>query len=164
MKKIALALALLAAAPAGALAQTTPAAPSPSHQAAALEMVEAANMDETLSESLDTMLKLQTEQNPELKPFEDVMRTFFSRYMSWNALRNDYARLYADAFTEAELRELTAFYRSPVGQKVATVTPQLMARASELGQKAVQAHLPELQQMIMERMQRGSGASGGTKP
>ena len=158
MKMIALALALLAAAPAGVLAQTTPSAHAPSHHAAALEMVEAANMDETLRQSLDTMLKLQTEQNAELKPFEDVMRTFFNRYMSWDALKNDYARLYADAFTEAELRQLTTFYRSPVGQKVATVTPQLMSRASEMGQRAVQAHLPELQQMIMERMQQGSGA------
>lgn len=166
MKKIALTLALLAGTATGAAAQTGPAR-APSHQAAAVEMVEAANMDETLRESLDTMLKMQMEQNAQLRPFEEVMRTFFARYMSWAELKDDYAALYAEAFTEAELRELTAFYRSPLGQKVATTTPQLMARAASLGEKAVQAHLPELQRMIMERMQQNGttpAPASGVKP
>lgn len=158
MKTLLLALALAAATAGTAAAQTTP---SPSHRAAALEMVEAANMEATLRESLDTMLKLQMEQNAELRPFENVMRAFFGRYMSWSTLRDDYALLYAEAFTEAELRELATFYRSPIGRKVAQTTPQLMSRASALGEKAVQAHLPELQQMIMAEMSRQSG-SGGT--
>lgn len=160
MKKLFLAVALAAATATAAPAQT---APSASHRAAALEMVEAANMEATLRESLDTMLKLQMEQNPELRPFENVMRTFFGRYMSWGALRDDYALLYAEAFTEAELRELAAFYRSPIGRKVARTTPQLMSRASALGEKAVEARLPELQQMIMAEMTRQSG-TGTPKP
>lgn len=158
MKTLFVALALAAATAVAAPAQTTP---SPAHRAAALEMVEAANMSATLAESLDTMLRMQMEQSPELKPFEGVMRTFFARHMSWNALRDRYAELYAQSFTEAELRELTGFYRSPLGQKVARTTPQLMVRASALGEQAVQPHLPELQQMIMAEMQR-QGSAGGT--
>jgi hypothetical protein len=159
MKKIVLTLALLAATVTGAHAQAAAAsAPSPARRAAALEMVDAANMGGLMDQSINTMLQAQIQQNPQLAPLEDVMRAFFAKYMSWQVLREQYADLYATSFTEQELKQLTAFYRSPVGQKLGRVSPDLMTRASALGQQAVQAHLPELQQAIMERMQQGTAA------
>lgn len=163
MKKLLLALALAAAAATAAPAQTVP-APTPGQESAALVLVDAMNMQVTLQQSLDTMLEMQLQQNPQLRPLEGVMREFFSRYMSWDRLRGDYARLYARTFTEAELRAMTVFYRSPVGQKMARVTPQLMAEAAKLGEQAVQANLPELQQMIMAEMQRQQGTGATPAP
>ncbi len=39
------------------------------------------------------------------------------------------ARLYANQFTEQELKSLVAFYQSPLGQKVLSVEPKLMDQA-----------------------------------
>lgn len=151
MRKTLVALALaLAAAAAPALAQTSD--PSPAQMDAAFALVDEMNMEVTIRESLDAMLRMQLEQNPQIRPYEQVMRDFFARYMSWEELRDDYARLYADSFTEAELREMAAFYRTPTGQKMARLTPSLMARAAKLGENAVQANLPELQRMLMDAM------------
>lgn len=163
MKTLFLALALVAAAAITAPAQTVPAT-TPGQESAALVLVDAMNMQVTLEQSLNTMLEMQLEQNPQLRPLEGVMREFFGRYMTWERLRGDYARLYARTFTEPELREMTTFYRSPVGQKMARVTPQLMAEAAKLGEQAVQENLPELQQMIMAEMQRQQGSGATPKP
>lgn len=48
-------------------------------------------------------------------------------------LEAEAARLFANAFTEAELIEITAFYNSPTGQKYLASTPIL---ARELGKAA----------------------------
>jgi uncharacterized protein len=39
---------------------------------------------------------------------------------------NQIARLYAQRFTEAEMREVIAFYKSPTGQKFATTEPAVI--------------------------------------
>jgi hypothetical protein len=41
-------------------------------------------------------------------------------------LDNDVARVWARAFTEEELATITAFYRSPAGQKLAEVGPKVL--------------------------------------
>lgn len=138
-----------------AAAQPTPAPQtpvSPTHRAAALELLEAMRVSEALQLSIETILDAQLQSNPELRPVEGVMRDFFARYMSWENLKEGYARIYAGAFTEPELREMTAFYRTPTGQKLARATPQLMREGSELGQRAVQEHMAELQQAVIQRL------------
>ena len=98
----------------------------------------------------------------QLAQFGDVMRDFLRKYMTWESLKDEYALIYARTFTEPELRELTAFYRSPIGQKVATSLPQLMNEGAELGQRKGMEHMPELQQAILARLQQGGG--GSTNP
>lgn len=131
---------------------------TPEHLAAAMDLMQAMNMEQTLSASIETVLHSQIQSNSDFRQFESTMRAFFTRYMSWDSLKDRYAAIYADTFTEAELREMAAFYRSPVGQKMTRTTPEIMARGAALGEDAVRAHLPELQEMIMRQMQSGSAA------
>jgi hypothetical protein len=42
-----------------------------------------------------------------------------------NELLNEFAVVYASRFTEAELKEIVAFYRSPAGKKVIALEPQI---------------------------------------
>ncbi|HEX8694503.1 MAG TPA: DUF2059 domain-containing protein [Longimicrobium sp.] len=153
MKKItvlvpALLAVLLAAGPAAA----QPAPVSPTHRAAALELLEAMRVSEALQLSIETVLQAQMQSNPELQAVESVMRDFFVRYMSWDNLKAGYADIYSRAFTEPELREMIAFYRTPTGQKLARATPQLMREGSELGQRAVQEHMGELQEAVLRQL------------
>jgi hypothetical protein len=47
------------------------------------------------------------------------------------------AKIYANDFTEQELKDLTAFYKSPLGQKVLTMEPQaIQASMNYMGQWA----------------------------
>lgn len=132
-----------------------------SHLAAAVEMLEASGARATMEASMDATIDAQLAQAPQLAQFEDIMREFFGKYMSWDQLADDMARLQANAYTEDELRALTAFYQTPLGRKVRAVTPQLTAQGAAIGQRAVSEHMPEFQAALMARMQELQRDGGG---
>jgi hypothetical protein len=148
MKKIvAAALALLLLSTGRGVAQR-----SASHRQAAMDLLVAMHLPEALQASLNTALQVQLQGDPRLRGMEPVLRQFFARYVTWDSLKAQYADLYADAFSEDELREMAAFYRTPVGQKMALSAPALMRQGAELGERAVREHMPELQEMIRRQM------------
>ena len=126
-----------------------------SHLAAAAELLEVTDMEATLQKSIDATLEIQMSQMPQMAAVEDVMRDFFTKYMSFEVLRDDYALLYADTYSEEDLRGLIAFYQTPLGQRVVATMPDLTAASMELGQRATAEHMPELQQAIMAKMAAG---------
>jgi hypothetical protein len=151
-----MAAALMLAAPAAmAQAPAAPAAAQPisnSLRKAAEEALEVANTEKNIATSIDRMLAMQSQQNPNLKAMEPVFREFFSKYMSWAVLKEDMVQLYAREFTEKELKEMTKFYQTPVGRKALEKMPILMQGGMEIGQRRMQEHMPELQQAIAEKM------------
>ncbi|NIR12975.1 MAG: DUF2059 domain-containing protein [Desulfobacterales bacterium] len=119
-----------------------------SHYQATVELLELFHMEKLLSETLEQMLDVQIQQDPSLKPFEGVMKDFLAKYMSWEALKDDYIRIYMEEFTEAELRDMIEFYKTSTGQKAIEKTPVLAAKGSQLGQQRVQENIDELIEML----------------
>ena len=72
--------------------------------------------------------------------FERIQVDFLSSVME------DAPVVYARYFTAAELREMLAFYRTPVGQKTLSVLPQVMSEIMAL----VMPKLPKVQKDVME--------------
>jgi hypothetical protein len=128
---------------------------SPSHIQAAEELFRTMKIDILLDQTIDTILKAQVAQNPDLANVQDVIRQFLGKYMSWEVLKPQMVAIYTDAFTEAELREVNAFYNTPTGQKAITVLPGLMQKGMAIGQKTMQEHLPELQEEIQKKLKEG---------
>ena len=153
MKRILLALALAVVAASRAAAQH-----SPSHREAAMDVLVAMRVPQALEASLNTALQVQLQGDPRLRGMEAVLREFFARYMSWDNLKAQYADMYANTFSEAELREMAEFYRTPVGQKLARSTPSLLQQGAALGERAVREHMPELQEMIRQHLSARAGA------
>ncbi len=136
--------------------------PSARHLEAARELLAEMGMETVLDEAVDVALDAQLQTSPQLEPFADVLRTFMTKYMSWQALEAPLTRIYADAYTETELEELTAFYRTETGRKTARLTPVLMARSMEMGRQAVEDHMSELEYLILQRAEELEEASGGS--
>ena len=128
-----------------------------SHLQAAEELLVAAGTETMMGESTESMLQLQLQQMPEIAPFEDVMRSFLREHVSWEALRDDLVQIYAESFTETELRDILAFYQTETGQKAIRLMPDLMARGMALGQQAVVEHQAELEARIQARANKLSG-------
>ena len=118
------------------------------HRAAAEALLNLMDMDNLLNQSIDQMLDMQVKQNPAIATYKAQMKTFLSKYMSWASMKDDMIKIYMDEFTEQELKELLAFYQTPLGKKTVQKMPKLMAKGAELGQQRVQQHLPELQEAI----------------
>ena len=75
-------------------------------------------MEQKVNDSVDNLLALQIRQNPELAQHKRIVRDFLERYIGWQALRPELVNMYQSAFSEAELKQMNAFYITPVGQKV----------------------------------------------
>jgi hypothetical protein len=134
-----------------ALAASTQArADSASHRRAAESVLELMDMETVLAQAVDQTLKAQIQANPAIAPYEQQMRAFFAKYMSWASLKSDFVTIYANEFTEDELNQIAAFYRTPVGRKAVQKLPVLLAQGAALGSQRVQDHLPELRAALMK--------------
>lgn len=60
--------------------------------------------------------------------------------------------LYAKHFTEAELDELLAFYRSPIGRKTTETMPGLMQESMELAVIESQSSIPKIKERVTEQL------------
>ncbi|HVG45637.1 MAG TPA: DUF2059 domain-containing protein [Longimicrobium sp.] len=151
MKRTILVLAALVA-----LGARPAAAQEPLRHELALQLLEAMRMPEQIQASLATVVATQTRLNPDIPGLQEALRDFLGRYLTWDALKEEYAEIYAGAFTEEELREMAAFYRTPTGQKLARSTPQLTRLGAELGERTLRAHAAELDEMIARRVGAGT--------
>jgi len=120
------------------------AAQSPGRLAAAEDLLVAMNAERMYERSLDQMLSAQLEANPDLAPFAPVMKQFFRDFVSWEAVRPEHLRVHAERFSEAELRELATFYRTPLGRRVIEESPAIATELGMVGQRLVEANQPEL--------------------
>ena len=137
--------------------------PGGSHYKAAEKMLTLMDMETVLRRSIDEMLKAQVAQNPGIAPFENVMRQFLMKHMSWDSLKADTIQIYMAEFTEKELEELNRFYQTEVGKKMVEKMPGLMGKGAELGAKRIQENMPELQAAIAEEAQKQKAKEGDKK-
>lgn len=56
--------------------------------------------------------------------------------------------VYAEVYSEAELKAMVAFFRSPEGQSMLAKQPHVMAKIMPLAQQMQQKLLPKIQQLI----------------
>jgi hypothetical protein len=123
-----------------------------SHRQAVDELFKAMQMDKTMDQVIDQMLEMQIKANPALEQVRDPMRKFFAKYLSFGSMKEEMTRIYAEEFTEAEVKEMTAFYKTPTGKKTIEKTPLLTRKGGELGMKRVQENQAELQKMIQDAL------------
>jgi hypothetical protein len=105
---------------------------TPSHLAAALEAVHSAKA----SKGFDNVLPLLSEKvqdeiirlRPDLyKQIADVVQQQALKLVARRAdLDTDVARIWANAFSEEELKSITAFYKSSAGLKFVDIGPQVV--------------------------------------
>lgn len=122
-----------------------------SHREAIETLLEIADMEEISRESLDQMAALHMQQDPRLGPYEDTLKKFYGKYMSWESLKEDFIAIYMEEFSEDEIRELIAFYKTPAGRKAIKKMPDLMARCARIGNRRVLDNMPEWNQMLQEK-------------
>jgi hypothetical protein len=89
--------------------------------------------------------------NPQLAPYEDVFVAWYKQTMAKVDLESKMVALYAETFTEKELKDLTAFYRAPLGRKALQKMPELMRRGAEIGTAAAKDNQAELERMLEVR-------------
>jgi hypothetical protein len=106
--------------------------PPPSAIAAARQLVElkggAAMFDPVIVSVIEQTKAALLQTNPQLaKDLNDVAAQLRNEFTPRrNELMNEAAKLYATAFTEQEIKDMTTFYRSPLGSKMLTTEPRVI--------------------------------------
>ncbi|HEU0013299.1 MAG TPA: DUF2059 domain-containing protein [Longimicrobium sp.] len=143
IRKLLIAAALLtAAAPAAAQ-------PGQEHAQAAREVLEASRTREGFVRGFELGMASQMAAGDSL-PAEVVatIRRLFEEHFRWDEMEPEFIRMYTELYTVDELRQLAAFYRTPVGQKLADTSPELAVRTQAIVNARIQEMLPALMEAI----------------
>lgn len=123
--------------------------------------------DQAKSGMVQQMLgvKLTAEQQQKADEMNDKLMKILSGALDWNVLEPEYAKIYSDAYTEQQIDDLLAFYKSPTGQVMVEKTPILMQQANTIVQQRMATVMPQLQQLLMDYMSNAiKAAQGDSKP
>ncbi len=147
-----------------ALAEMPAAATAPEATAAAkvdpAAVAEAQNLFKSMelsriySQMVDQATEGLVKRQPALAAVKKEIRDFYARYIGWDAVKDDLAKVYAKYFTPKELKDLEAFYSTPTGRKALHLTPQIMAEGRRIGMEKVIAHRDELKELVVKALQK----------
>ena len=128
-----------------------------SRRALAEELLNLMNMQENIEKSFAMVKQMIPAQMEKMKQATgqtnipsngssqtDSMMDMMARELSWDKMKDDYITLYAETFTEDEMKGIIAFYKSPAGQAFTKKQPELMKRSMELSQKIALQIMPKI--------------------
>jgi hypothetical protein len=95
-----------------------------------------------------------TQDRPEIeRDFDAMLPTVVEAFAPYyNAMVDNIATVYANNFTAGELREIEAFYRQPVGQKLLQKSAALAQQSNQVGQDSSRKAADELRARLTEAL------------
>jgi hypothetical protein len=95
-----------------------------------------------------------TQDRPEIeRDFNAMIPTIVDAFAPYyNAMVDNIATIYANNFTAGELREIEAFYRQPVGQKLLQKSAALAQQSNQVGQDSSRKAADELRARLTEAL------------
>ena len=143
------------------------AASSAASAAAAMELFKAMKLPTNIQDTAAAMIDSEVGRNPGLNPFRETMLQWLRKYMTWDAMVPQLTKMYTEAFTDAELKQMATFYGSPAGQKSLEKWPELMQRTAMIGAGLAQPHSDELKAAMAarsEELKKEQEAAGAGSP
>ena len=119
-----------------------------SHYKAAEEMLLNMKADKVAENAINSMFQGQIPALPFMQVNKDSVTAFLKRTMSWEAVREDLIEVYMSEFSESELKDISAFYLTPSGKKMAEKQTNIMTKLMQIGQQKMQSHMPEMMNML----------------
>lgn len=131
-----------------------------SHEEAARALLVASDSDQMIDMVYDSILpQIQTmldqlgvseAQKPILDRYFERMIDAMKEEMSWDKLEPLMVATYVEVYTEQELLELAEFYRSPIGQRFISGTPQVMEKYAARSQALAQNMYARMMELSVE--------------
>lgn len=131
-----------------------------SHRQAVEDMLSISRVDKMIEPMMENVMSVMQQQMSQVEIPEDKM-PIVEKYnqkiidtlrqeMRWERMKDDFVKLYLEVYTEEEIRGLTEFYKSPLGQKMLDKMPELMQASLQISQGLLQQTLPKIQQLSQE--------------
>lgn len=124
------------------------------------EMMKLTEMEKLVDPIIVQMKKMQAqimtkydiseENRDKIIQFQKRINSKILTELSWDKMKNDYIKLFADVYTEEELKGIVEFYKSSIGQSLIKKQPQIMQKSMAIAQNKVQSLIPEIRRMTQE--------------
>ena len=128
--------------------KVTKAASSSDSIAAANKLLEEMNLKNVYKNAVENSTKRLVMANPKFKKVEKDIKAFYNKYIGWDSMKNDLAKLYAKYYTASELKDITNFYKTPTGKKVLATMGKLTFEGQKITQGRLRPHLEELKKIL----------------
>jgi hypothetical protein len=92
--------------------------------------------------------KAPQSQQALLESYQAKANVLLDKAVGWDQLKPDMVKLYTGTFSEQELKELIAFYQSPLGEKVMKTMPALTEQSARLTQQKLETAVPAVNQLL----------------
>ncbi|WP_242370834.1 DUF2059 domain-containing protein [Anaeromyxobacter sp. SG26] len=92
------------------------------------------------------------------KDFDKQVRSELEAALPYDALLDLHAKELSAGYTEPELKDLLAFYKTPTGQKSLEVMPTVSQKIAMQTQQRVQAKMPEIMERLAGKVKGPAGA------
>ncbi|MPN27418.1 hypothetical protein SDC9_174851 [bioreactor metagenome] len=86
----------------------------------------------------------------------DLMKAEFS----WENLKPEFERLYAETYSAEELDGLLKFYQSPLGKKFIAKQPEMQQKTMAMVQQMMMRVMPKIEALTKELQQKAMEAAG----
>ena len=132
--------------------------PTPDAMAAARSLVNTMRLADQYKALLPAILlslkPALTQDRPEIEQDYDAMLPMIADAFTpyYTSMIDGIATVYANNFTAAELRDIEAFYRQPVGQKMLEKMPAIGQQALAVGQEIGRKAAEDLRQRLTEAL------------
>jgi hypothetical protein len=124
----------------------------------AMEQVNSGMMQQMLGATLTA------EQQKQVDELNAKVSAVLTNAIGWDKLEPEYTKMYAAAFTEQQMDDILAFYKSPTGQAMIEKNPELLQQSSALAQQRMAVATPQIQKLIKEFMTQPAPKPQQTKP
>ena len=105
---------------------------------------------ENINQELITEMQLDADQQKALRLYASKSLETIRTELSWEALRPGYVKLYQEVFTQDEIDQLIAFYRTPTCKMLTTKMPEVSKRTTAQIQERMSVIVPRLQAALAE--------------
>jgi uncharacterized protein len=123
----------------------------------AIELMDVTHSERNVHAMIDQIPTLMKEQmksvatcdaaKPIVEQFSADMSEKLTTTMFSDDFKVDTAAVYAEVFTEDELRQIIAFYRTPIGEKMLARMPELMQKSMQIAQQRMASVMPEIKKL-----------------
>jgi uncharacterized protein len=134
-----------------------------SRRALAEELLDTMDMRRQLEQTFDVIKRIALEQAEEVEKsaahretsmdppgLQEKVMVVLEETLGYENIRDDFVSIYAETFTEEEMRGIIAFYQSPPGQALLMKQPELTKRSMELSTKWMMEALPKIMEITHE--------------
>lgn len=114
------------------------------------------NIESSLTQVQETTLVMNIPEGEQAKMAESQKKLLakisekLAESKSWEKMEQEYIKIYAEVYTEDELRAIVAFYKTPEGRSMLKKQNIVTLKTMEADQKLLAAIAPEIQKITEE--------------